>query len=297
MISSFNQNSTSANLFVGGLAFNISEKDLQKYFQKFGPVRKVNLLRRSDNNMSKGYAFVFFENFDSVERVLECEDHFIKGRKIDCQIAQERPFKQLHQQTFNSKRIYVGKLAKGTCDEDLTQAFRVFGKIKSAYIINDSLTNVPLNFGYVVFADVSSAEKALAFEDITINGSKVVVKNYKSKPEIEESKRTLQPSGDTIFSTRVQPTPTSIEEFTSPVNQNPSRVAVDFSRDKSLAEKLREVRELIPLTREQAMKASELMFAPKIPTGRFLSSEEIIVYENGPHNKVFSLTKVKQEFI
>lgn len=70
MISSFNQSLATANLFVGGLAFNISERDLSRYFEKFGPVRKVNLLRRSDNNLSKGYAFVFFEGYRSIERVL-----------------------------------------------------------------------------------------------------------------------------------------------------------------------------------------------------------------------------------
>lgn len=120
MISSFHHmSSTTANLFVGGLAFNISEKDLLKYFGRFGAIKKVNLLRRSDNNMSKGYAFVFFHNQDELEKVFEQEDHYIRGRKIDCQMAQERPHKQMHADNFNSKRIYVGKLPKGTCDKDL----------------------------------------------------------------------------------------------------------------------------------------------------------------------------------
>ena len=71
MLSSFNQFSSTANLFVGGLAFNITEKDLAKYFGKFGAIKKVNLLRRSDNNMSKGYAFVFFHNRQELEEVLQ----------------------------------------------------------------------------------------------------------------------------------------------------------------------------------------------------------------------------------
>lgn len=99
----------------------------------------------------------------------------------------------------------MGKLPRGTCDEDLLRVFRNFGEIKSAYIINDSLTNAPLNFGYVVFADATSARKALVFESIVVNGSKVVVRNYKSKPELQGSKRDPKNSGESIFSTHLQP--------------------------------------------------------------------------------------------
>ena len=111
----------------------------------------------------------------------------------------------MHSQNFNSKRIYVGKLPKGTRDQDLTETFKGFGLIKSAYIINDSITNAPLNFGYVVFADVESAEKAISSDGIFLRGSKLVVRNYKSKPELEESKRTSQHSGALTSFGQIQP--------------------------------------------------------------------------------------------
>ena len=108
-----------ATLFVGGLSFNIQEKDLYSYFSNYGPIKKVNLLRRKDNGLSKGYAFIFFKRLEDLMRVIQEEDHFILGRKVDCQRAQERPNKQAHCTNFNKRRIFVGKLAKETTDSDL----------------------------------------------------------------------------------------------------------------------------------------------------------------------------------
>jgi RNA recognition motif-containing protein len=86
-----NQSSTDNNslstLFVGGLSFNIQENDLYNYFSTFGPIKKVNLLRRKDNGLSKGFAFVFFREVHGLMRVIEAEDHYILGRKLDCQRA------------------------------------------------------------------------------------------------------------------------------------------------------------------------------------------------------------------
>lgn len=73
-----------ATLFVGGLSFNIEEKDLYNYFSGFGQIKKVNLLRRNDNGLSKGYAFIFFKEVEDLMEVVNSEDHYILGRKVDC---------------------------------------------------------------------------------------------------------------------------------------------------------------------------------------------------------------------
>jgi U1 small nuclear ribonucleoprotein len=73
-----------STLFVGGLSFNIREKHLYRYFSMFGPIDKVNLLRRKDNGLSKGFAFIFFRRIQDMKRVIQAEDHYILGRKIDC---------------------------------------------------------------------------------------------------------------------------------------------------------------------------------------------------------------------
>lgn len=183
------KSTSTSTLFVGGLSFNIQEKDLYNYFSDFGTVKKVNLLRRKDNGLSKGFAFIFFKDLKGLNRVLKKEDHYILGRKVDCQHAQERPEKKAHSANFNKRRIFVGKLSKDTSDADLIEAFSAFGKVKSAYVIKDSRTERSLNFGYVVFKELRAAENALSAENIIVSGKKIICKSYKSKMEVENARK------------------------------------------------------------------------------------------------------------
>jgi RNA recognition motif-containing protein len=101
---------TGTTIFVGGLAFNIQENDIFNYFSKYGPINKINLLRNSQTGLSKGFAFVFFVHPNSTDKVLKLSDHYILGRKIDCQLAQEKHQKKEYALNSEGKRLYVGKL-------------------------------------------------------------------------------------------------------------------------------------------------------------------------------------------
>ena len=180
------QNST---LFVGGLSFNITESHLFDYFNSFGEVRKVNLLKKPSTGLSKGYAFVFFAQLEDMYRVLSQEDHFIQGRKVDCQRAMERPQKEAHHEFQCRKRIFVGKLDYGTKDTELTEHFSKFGKVKSAYIITDNHTQKSLCFGYVVFKEGKSAKKALQERNHLLKGRRILVRPYKSKKDFHNNAR------------------------------------------------------------------------------------------------------------
>ena len=46
------------NIYVGNLAYTISEEDLQKAFEAFGKVAAVNIIRDQFSNQSKGFGFV-----------------------------------------------------------------------------------------------------------------------------------------------------------------------------------------------------------------------------------------------
>ena len=48
------------DIYVGNIAYAVSEDDLKALFEKFGPVKKVNFLQDSDGQ-TKGWAFVTME--------------------------------------------------------------------------------------------------------------------------------------------------------------------------------------------------------------------------------------------
>ena len=53
-----------ANIFVGNLAYEVTENDLRGAFAQYGIVESVNLIRDRDTGQLRGFAFV--EMSDSV---------------------------------------------------------------------------------------------------------------------------------------------------------------------------------------------------------------------------------------
>lgn len=48
-------------LFVGRLAYSVTEVDLQKEFSAYGPIERVRVVRDKNTNQSRGYGFIIFE--------------------------------------------------------------------------------------------------------------------------------------------------------------------------------------------------------------------------------------------
>ena len=59
----------------------IKEKDILKYFSKYGKVEHVDL-KRNMNDRSKGFAFIVFKDVETLNKVLAKSGHIIQGRKI-----------------------------------------------------------------------------------------------------------------------------------------------------------------------------------------------------------------------
>ena len=70
-------------LYVGNLAYEVSDHDLNKMFDPFGKVVSARIIQNRFNNKSKGYGFVEMANRDqalAAIRALNGKD--IKGRRI-----------------------------------------------------------------------------------------------------------------------------------------------------------------------------------------------------------------------
>ena len=66
---------------------SFSVDDLINYFRKFGDVENGSVIFSRDNHKSRGFGFVIFKHYESVEKVLNYTSHSIMGRKIDVKLA------------------------------------------------------------------------------------------------------------------------------------------------------------------------------------------------------------------
>lgn len=78
-------------LFVGRLAFDVTENDLEEHYIKFGPVKHVRIVRDQKSGKSNGYGFVEFQEEDDFRKAFQMTNgSIIKGRKVVVDVERGR---------------------------------------------------------------------------------------------------------------------------------------------------------------------------------------------------------------
>lgn len=70
-------------LFVARLSYEVDENDLRDEFERYGPVKDVQIIKDKYTGKPRGYAFVEFESsHDLKDAFRRCDGRKIKGRRI-----------------------------------------------------------------------------------------------------------------------------------------------------------------------------------------------------------------------
>ncbi|KAJ1332115.1 hypothetical protein BSLG_008934 [Batrachochytrium salamandrivorans] len=70
------------SIFVGNLAFDISEEALWEFFSDCGDIANVRVIRDRATNVGKGFGYVQFAERSSVSLALKLQDTDLNGRKV-----------------------------------------------------------------------------------------------------------------------------------------------------------------------------------------------------------------------
>ena len=78
-------------LFVGNLAYQTIENDLQEYFSQAGVVSSVNLMLDKFTGKSRGFAFIEYSTQDEANKAVEMfHNKEFQGRQLTVNIARPR---------------------------------------------------------------------------------------------------------------------------------------------------------------------------------------------------------------
>ena len=78
------------NIYVGNLAFNVTEDDLKEAFEAFGAIESVKIISDKFSGQSKGFGFVEMPDNSEADKAMKAlNGKSLKGRNI--KVNQARP--------------------------------------------------------------------------------------------------------------------------------------------------------------------------------------------------------------
>ena len=186
--------STSYKIFVGGLDLETTEEDLTEYFSKYGKVVERLIKVDLKTKKSRGFGFIGFKSAESIDKVLEHNNHRIKGKKIDCKLAmsKEEAYSLNKNLKETCRKIYVSNITKDISKDDLTRYFAEIGPVIGVDLM---FKKKETGFCYVIFKNEEDAVKLINRKQIEINGvvlevKRAIPKDTKDSQDEEEKSKT-----------------------------------------------------------------------------------------------------------
>jgi len=126
-------------IYLGGLSFKVSEKELTCYFNQFGHVfmtlikRRTTKRKRNSLGRPLGHGLAVVSNM-AYERILSCE-HFLKGNKIDCKPFQWGNQREKLANQVKSRTLEIKNVPISAKESELAEYFHQYGQIDNFYLL------------------------------------------------------------------------------------------------------------------------------------------------------------------
>jgi len=91
------------NIYVGNLAYSVTENDLRSAFEPFGQIASINIIKDKFSGRSKGFGFVEMETEEEAKKAMEMwEGKELDGRVIH--VNEARPMEDRPKRDFQPKQ-------------------------------------------------------------------------------------------------------------------------------------------------------------------------------------------------
>lgn len=176
-------------MFIGGLSWDTSKKDLTEYLSKFGEVLDCTIKTDPITGRSRGFGFVLFKDAVSVDKVLETKEHKLDGKLIDPKRAKALQGKE------PPKKVFVGGLSPDTTEEQIKEYFGGFGEIENIELPMDAKTNERRGFCFITYTEEEPVQKLLENRYHQIGSGKCEIKAAQPKEVYRQQQQQQQQKG------------------------------------------------------------------------------------------------------
>lgn len=157
-------------LFVGGLSWETSEKDLRDHFSQYGEIENINVKSDPNTGRSRGFAFIVYKTADALDKVSAIKEHIINNKKVDPKKAKAR-----------TGKIFIGGLTPEITDDEIKTFFGQFGNIIEMEMPFDKQKNQRKAFCFITFDSEQVVNELLKTPKQTLSGKEVDVKRATPK--------------------------------------------------------------------------------------------------------------------
>jgi len=216
----------SNRIFVGGFNASIGERELFRFFSKFGFVQHVGIV--TSGGYTKGYGFVTFQSSDVVSRILKnpVKDNLIlQGKKLFVGAAKQRSSQTANNPVSDEKgnvsgssmvpslefsvevegvirdKIFVSRLGACIGKSELFQFFSKFGFVHHVWC------NLTKGYGFVTFHNTEVVNRILKSpvkDNLILQGTKLFV------GAVKRNKRSFRTAKTPVSDEDVNPTGSSL---------------------------------------------------------------------------------------
>ncbi|XP_027843049.1 heterogeneous nuclear ribonucleoprotein 87F-like [Aphis gossypii] len=167
-------------LFIGGLNYTTTNDSLKEFFEKWGDIVDVVVMKDPVTKRSRGFGFITYSKSSMVDDAMANRPHKIDGREVETKRAVPRDDIDKPDIAWTVKKMFVSGIKEQT-EEDLKEYFGQYGNILNIQIITDKETGQRKGFGFIEFDDSDSVDKAVLIKSHEVSGSKLEVKKAVSK--------------------------------------------------------------------------------------------------------------------